>query len=922
MRKSGHSLMIAFFLLISVVISLHFFISSKNESIEKVLKSDAYSYLSSEAKEYIKQVYEETGDIILTEKNQEANTPYLNPKYVKYLSSSQEEKENFDSVPVPYILPYQVLDEDKANNERSFDLRNINGNSFISKIKNQGNLNLCWDFTSLEQIESYLMIKSGTPYNNSSTVFSTRQLDYATSNNGISDFTNDFGLRELTGGGNYLTSSIILSNGLGLVRDNYMPFNELTTKKELASVLNYSNSLYEVNASVLMPTITNNTTSVERQAIVSAIKNYVMNNGGAYVGTEGPGYSCSIRNTDNTYLIRVDGSGSGIDDGCTHNAGHAMQVIGWKDDYSYSYCKSTCKDKNGNSYACHSTDITNCSSSNLVSGTGAWILRNSWGSSYSYVYLAYDSILDDFYVFTDISAMENRKWSNNYHNSALDTFSVNLNVKDTQTFTKKINTPEKIEKVKFFSFGQNGTFQLSIHTATADYSNIKTVTIPYPGIYTIDLSDKNIVINDSSFDVTIESTNSVVFIKNSIFVFTSNVASTPMIQSTINKIEYMKDNNDYSFRLYSNLKNIPSNANIAYDLLRGTESYYEYLTVQYNTVGRNDINTLLKISSNIPKGTYTLRLSYGNAVETIPVIIKTETVPYVVRYYSNDSNNSLIVQSVESNTPFNIYENSFERLGYLFKEWNRKKDGTGISYLENELVEDAYSDIDLYAQWTPISYSVRFHANGAEGEMPDQIFTYDVLANLNKNTFEYSGKIFSTWNTKEDGTGVSYEDKKEIINLSSINEDVIDLYAIWIDKPEIQYEIEDYIVDDINGTLDWVPIGTSLDTYKSKFILSDGYSINIDLGNKTNIYTGSVVKIYYQGNLVKSYINIVRGDVNGDGLINSADLLKIVRHLKNLATLDAVNWTAADCNEDKKINSADLLKIVKFLKGTGTIQKK
>ena len=914
MRKSGHSLVIAFFLLLSVGIIMHFNTSSK-ESISKVLKTDAYSYLSSEAKEYVKQVYEETGNIILTEKNQEENTPYLNPKYVAYLSASEEEKKEYDNVPVPYILPYQILDEDKANYPSKYDLRSISNNSYITPIKDQGNLNLCWDFTAIEQIESYLMVKNGTPYNSSSTVFSARQIDYASSNDGISDFSNDFGLRELTGGGNYLTSSIILSNGVGLVQDSSMPFTETTNKKELSSVLNYNSSLYELNSSVLMPTITSSTTSTERQAIIANIKDYIINYGGAYVGTEGPGYSCSSRNSNNTYFIRVD-------DNCAQDAGHAMQVIGWDDSYSYSYCKATCTDRSGNQYACHSSNVSSCSGSNLVSGTGAWLLRNSWGSSYSYVYLTYDSLLDAFYIFTNVSSMQNRNWDNNYHDSSLDTFSVYMRTRDTQTFTKKIATPEKIEKVKFFSFGQNGTFQISIHSNSVDYSNIKTVTVPFPGVYTFDLSDKNIVINDSSFDVTISSTNSVNFIKSSMFVFTSNVGNDPVISSTVDKVEYIKTASDYSFRLYSNLKNIPSNATVSYALFKDTQNVSNYLAVQYNTVSRNDINTLLKISSSIPRGTYNLKIYYGSAIETIPVIVKIDTVPYAVRYYSNDSNNSLDVQSIESETPFNIRENSFERVGYTFKEWNTKQDGTGTKYTENQLVDGVNSDLSLYAQWTPIKYYVQFHDNGAEGEMTNQEFTYDAPQALKKNTFIKEGYLFSTWNTEQDGTGTSYANEEEVVNLSSVENAIIHLYAKWIEEPDVTYEIQDYIIDDNSNTLDWIPIGTNIDTYKSKFVLGEGYTLDIDLGNKTNIFTGSIVKIYYQGDLIKSYVNIVRGDVNGDGIVNSADLLKIVRHLKNLATLTTVNWTSADCNEDQKINSADLLKIVKYLKGTGTIQKK
>lgn len=69
----------------------------------------------------------------------------------------------------------------------------------------------------------------------------------------------------------------------------------------------------------------------------------------------------------------------------------------------------------------------------------------------------------------------------------------------------------------------------------------------------------------------------------------------------------------------------------------------------------------------------------------------------------------------------------------------------------------------------------------------------------------------------------------------------------------------------------------------------------------------------------KKYYLVILGDTNSDGTINSADLLKIVKHLNGTAILEGANLRASDCNNDGKVNSADLLKIVKHLNETGKI---
>ena len=78
-----------------------------------------------------------------------------------------------------------------------------------------------------------------------------------------------------------------------------------------------------------------------------------------------------------------------------------------------------------------------------------------------------------------------------------------------------------------------------------------------------------------------------------------------------------------------------------------------------------------------------------------------------------------------------------------------------------------------------------------------------------------------------------------------------------------------------------------------------------------SIGTGS--KIYFNDNT--SYDFILKGDTTGDGTVNSADLLRIVKHLKKMITLNETELIAADATNDNEVNSGDLMKIVKYLKG-------
>ena len=74
-------------------------------------------------------------------------------------------------------------------------------------------------------------------------------------------------------------------------------------------------------------------------------------------------------------------------------------------------------------------------------------------------------------------------------------------------------------------------------------------------------------------------------------------------------------------------------------------------------------------------------------------------------------------------------------------------------------------------------YRVTFDSNGAGGYMPDQCIK-KAIEQLTKCSFEYDGKQFKCWNTRQDGSGRSYTDMEEISS-SGKSGMVLNLYAQW-----------------------------------------------------------------------------------------------------------------------------------------------
>ncbi len=266
-----------------------------------------------------------------------------------------------------------------------------------------------------------------------------------------------------------------------------------------------------------------------------------------------------------------------------------------------------------------------------------------------------------------------------------------------------------------------------------------------------------------------------------------------------------------------------------------------------------------------------------------------------------------------------------------FVNWSCKSDGTFVSYT------DEVSCTELVATWVDNAYTFILDANGGtlsalfdssnsslrinSRSLLSTFFLNDSSYTIDNNMFVRNDKVFKEWNTKADGSGKTYFEG-ELVGKDDVvlENNTFKLYAIWED--DFDYRIKDYYVDETNHYISKIMAGTSGEDFKKRIEHNERYGVEVDTKNidgKEVMYTGGKTRIYKGGNIYVTYTNVVIGDIDGDGAINSADLLRIRQHLLGSKILSGENFLASDITYDSNINSADLLRVRQHLLGTKTI---
>ncbi|MGN1276029.1 MAG: InlB B-repeat-containing protein [Floccifex sp.] len=137
----------------------------------------------------------------------------------------------------------------------------------------------------------------------------------------------------------------------------------------------------------------------------------------------------------------------------------------------------------------------------------------------------------------------------------------------------------------------------------------------------------------------------------------------------------------------------------------------------------------------------------------------------------------------------NISIPEMKRKGYSFDGWSL--DGQNVMEPETKVKEE---DVTYIALWSPITYTITFDKNNEQATGNNEVLrlNYDEQLTLPVNLFHLDHYQIMGWSTTKNGN-IEYENGAVIQNLSSENEVIVTLYAIWQPEPYIitYYNCED-----------------------------------------------------------------------------------------------------------------------------------
>jgi autotransporter-associated beta strand protein len=235
--------------------------------------------------------------------------------------------------------------------------------------RNQGGYGTCWTFATMASIETNI-VKEGLPGYDANAGLSERDLAW---NSGFLDQIGG-GLTGINNGGIYLMSAAYLARGAGPLLESQAPYTGMGTPPPTGQTAPYYvrdiewyHSVADIKTAVMtygaVSTCWQTSSSTQQSAWSNTLNNYVYYDPGPGVPNPGPGY--------------------------LNQPNHGVAIVGWND------------------------------SVQTPGGTGAWIIRNSWGTSLQHFGVSYN----DYFTGNDAPDVGAANMAGvSFHNVAPNTY--------------------------------------------------------------------------------------------------------------------------------------------------------------------------------------------------------------------------------------------------------------------------------------------------------------------------------------------------------------------------------------------------------------------------------------------------------------------------------------------------------------------
>ncbi len=242
---------------------------------------------------------------------------------------------------------------------------------------------------------------------------------------------------------------------------------------------------------------------------------------------------------------------------------------------------------------------------------------------------------------------------------------------------------------------------------------------------------------------------------------------------------------DENLDLINTYSNLASTSKSLTGLTAGTEYYADVLA-------KNDCNDTYKASNDLD--------------------FTTKHV-YTITYYKNDGSGTSETESKTEGVNYTISSNKFSRTGYSLSKWNTQAGGGGTDYTKGATYS-ADAPLDLYAVWSPESYTITLNGNGGSGNPASVSATYGAAAPSVGTLPTKADQNFAGYWTGSGGTGTKVVDADGVwvAGISGytdgsknwIGTEGKTIYAKWVDKTYTNYrttcsDTYDIVLHDNNG---------------------------------------------------------------------------------------------------------------------------